>query len=77
MTAILVNSEFFGGTFMADYQKIYAVLCNAIDKVIDPLDRIPLAAPQCKELRAALLQAEEIYIRTDSQPLEGTIHVLP
>ena len=58
---------------MADYQKMYAVLCNAIDKVIDPLDRIP----QCKELLAALLQAEEIYIRTDSQPLEGTIHVLP
>lgn len=77
MTAILVSNELFGGIFMADYQKMYTVLCKAIDKVIEPLDHIPLAAPQCKELRAALLQAEEIYINTDSDPLEDTIHILP
>ena len=29
---------------MADYQKMYAVLCGAIDQVIDPLSRIPSAA---------------------------------
>lgn len=62
---------------MADYQKMYAVLCCAIDKVIDPLDHIPLASPQCKVLRTALLQAEEIYIRTTSQALEDKIRVLP
>ena len=28
---------------MADYQKMYAVLCSAVDEVIDPLERIPLA----------------------------------
>jgi len=28
---------------MADYRKMYYVLCKAIDDVIDPLDRIPLA----------------------------------
>lgn len=38
---------------MADYQKLYALLCGAIDNVIDPLERIPLAllyakkAPPC------------------------------
>jgi hypothetical protein len=29
--------------FMADYQKLYALLCGVIDDVIDPLERIPLA----------------------------------
>ena len=77
MTAILVNTKLFGGTIIADYQKMYAVLCSAIDEVIDSLDCIPLAIPQCKTLRAALLQAEEIYIKTASQPLEDKIHVLP
>lgn len=62
---------------MANYQKMYAILCRAIDKVIAPLDQIPLATPQCKVLRAALLEAEEIYITTDSQPLEGEIYILP
>ena len=30
---------------MADYQKLYALLCGVIDDVIDPLERIPLALP--------------------------------
>ena len=30
---------------MADYQKLYALLCGAIDDVIDPLERIPLVLP--------------------------------
>ena len=47
---------------MADYQKMYAVLCRAIDDVIDPLERIPLALPWAACLRRALLEAEEIYV---------------
>ena len=62
---------------MADYQKMYATLCGAIDDVIDPLEHIPLAYPQAKALRAALLRAEEIYLETDVAPLEGEIFVLP
>ena len=49
---------------MADYRKMYYVLCKAVDDVIDPLERIPLAAPYALQLRKALLEAEEIYIST-------------
>ena len=49
---------------MADYRKMYYVLCKAIDDVIDPLDRIPLAVPAARQLKAALLEAVEIYITT-------------
>ena len=49
---------------MPDYKKMYAVLCGAIDDVIDPLEKIPLARDCVKSLKAALLEAEEIYIET-------------
>ena len=49
---------------MADYRKMYYVLCKAMDDVIDPLERIPLAATYTQQLRKALLEAEEIYIST-------------
>lgn len=49
---------------MADYRNMYYVLCKAIDDVIDPLDRIPLAKPYAEQLQKALLEAEEIYINT-------------
>ena len=49
---------------MANYRKMYAVLCAAIDEVIDPLEKIPLAAPQAGKLRAAVREAEEVYIKT-------------
>ena len=39
---------------MPNYQKMYAILCGAIDDVIDPLEKIPLAVPSAKKLRAAL-----------------------
>ena len=51
---------------MADYKKMYAVLCGAIDDVIEPLRQIPLARPVLNKLQSALLEAEEIYIKTDS-----------
>ena len=49
---------------MADYRKMYYVLCKAIDDVIDPLEDIPLARPYAQKLQKALLEAEEIYITT-------------
>lgn len=51
---------------MADYRKMYAILCAAIDDVIDPLEKNPLAHFEVEKLRAALLSAEEVYI--DSSP---------
>ena len=49
---------------MADYKKMYYVLCKAIDDVIDPLEGIPLARSYAQKLQKALLEAEEIYITT-------------
>ena len=69
---------------MADYQKMYAVLCSAVDEVIDPLEHIPLALASARVLRAALEKAEEIYIRTAEeeepeppQVRKSTIAILP
>lgn len=49
---------------MADYKKMYTILCGAVDEVIDPLEQIPMARPSVGVLREALLQAERIYIDT-------------
>ncbi len=56
---------------MADYRKMYYVLCKAIDNVIDSLEHIPLAMPYANQLKNALLEAEEIYITTTPYT-EGT-----
>jgi hypothetical protein len=47
---------------MADYQKMYAVLCGAASEAIDQLDSIPLALPVRRSLQAALDRAEKIYM---------------
>ena len=49
---------------MADYKKMYMVLCGAVDEVIDPLEQIPMARSSVQVLREALLRAERIYIDT-------------
>ncbi len=49
---------------MANYRKMYAVICAAVDEVIDPLEKIPLAAPQARKLHEAMREAEDIYIKT-------------
>lgn len=49
---------------MPNYEKMYALLCGAIDDVIDPLEKIPLARDCVEKLKAALLEAEQIYIET-------------
>lgn len=50
---------------MADYRKMYAVLCGAIDDVLDGLQAIPLAQPYARQLHSALLTAEDIYVDTE------------
>ena len=49
---------------MADYKRMYTLLCKTIDDVIDPLSRIPEAKIYDKKKKKALLQAEDIYIST-------------
>ena len=49
---------------MADYRKMYATLCAAIDREIDDLKLIPLAYPAACRLEVALHAAEKTYIDT-------------
>ena len=49
---------------MADYKRMYTLLCKTIDDVIDSLYRIPEAKIYAVHLQKALLQAEDIYILT-------------
>lgn len=46
---------------------MYSLLCRVVDSVIDPLERIPLAAPYADVLRGALEDAEELYVETSSE----------
>lgn len=66
---------------MPDYQKMYAILCAAVDSVIDPLEHIPLAIPAAARLRKAMLDAEEVYINTSpcltEAPGEQNIELRP
>ena len=50
---------------MADYEKMYALLCGAIDDVLDDLSCIPSAAASAAELQKALLAAEEMYVTAE------------
>lgn len=54
---------------MADYKRMYTLLCKTIDDVIDPLSRIPDAKIYASHLQNALLRAEDIYI--SSTPYAG------
>lgn len=56
---------------MADYKKMYAILCGAIDDVLDDLNRIPPAAPSAEALQAALLRAEAIYLEAGDAENSG------
>ena len=47
---------------MADYEKMYALLCGAIDDILDDLNRIPPAAASAAKLQKALDDAEEMYV---------------
>jgi len=56
---------------MTDWRKMYLVLCAAADEVIQPLERLDGAGPWAGVLRAALLEAEEIYIETTPPEEDG------
>lgn len=56
---------------MADYKKMYIILCDAIDNVSDALESIPSARHISEALTSAQLKAEEVYIQTCSR-LEQT-----
>lgn len=56
---------------MADYRRMYTLLCKAVDDSIEPLESIPSAQPVVEALRAALLEAEEIYIVTSPEAVQG------
>ena len=49
---------------MADYQRMYAILCSSVAAVIPALEEIPAANPSMRILQQALLNAEELYIQT-------------
>lgn len=49
---------------------MYAVLCMAIDGVLDDLESIPLARPYAQKLYSALLMAEDIYVDTEAYVAE-------
>ena len=53
---------------MADYERMYALLCGAVDDAIDALEKVPAAEHISQALQSALLEAEEIYICTSSCP---------
>ena len=58
---------------MKDYAKMYAVLCGAIDDVIDGLEALPGAAEYAQHLKAALLQTEEIYCGGENASPSGEL----
>ena len=49
---------------MADYQKMYVILCAAASDAVDGLTDIPLAMRCRDKLQKALLAAADIYMET-------------
>lgn len=61
MMSIILGAEMI----MADYKKMYSVLCRAADAAITKLERSPLSAQSAAQtLRIALQKAEDIFIET-------------
>ena len=54
---------------MADYQKMYAILCVAIDDTLTELARIPAAAVSAERLTQALQRTETLYIESSEPPV--------
>ena len=49
---------------MANYKKMYAILCGAIDDTTDSLEQIPQAHYEVEKLKAVLLETEEMFINS-------------
>ena len=56
---------------MADYRKMYYVLCKAIDDVIDPLEGIPLARPYAQKLQKALKHPKNLNRQILKKPKQS------
>lgn len=51
---------------MADYKKMYGLLCRAADEALSVIENRPQDTAAAAELlRAALLAAEDIYIESE------------
>lgn len=59
---ILVLPKLWEGVIMADYKKMYYILCDAASRALDALPEDPEAAAAA--LQKALDEAEEKYIET-------------
>lgn len=55
---------------MADYAKMYALLCSAMSEAIDALEPTPRNREVIDYMVSALEQAEEIYIRSVPEEFE-------
>ena len=51
---------------MTDYEKMYAVLCGAIDDALDMLEKVPDAQNTAEFLQTALLKAENMFVESSS-----------
>ena len=47
---------------MADYKKMYAILCSAMSDAIDSLENIPLARNAVEAMKEAMNRAEDVYL---------------
>ena len=43
---------------MIDYQKMYTILCSAIDEVIDPLEQIRFAYPEAQNVTVTVCDSD-------------------
>ena len=57
---------------MADYQKMYSILCTAADEAATMLESVPGTEAAAERLIAALHAAEEVYIETCGGKEEGS-----
>lgn len=49
---------------MANYEKMYAILCGTVDDAISALEPYPWARATIRALQNAMMQAEAVYIET-------------
>lgn len=54
---------------MPDYQKLYTLMFNAVTDALEDLNAMNFGAARDR-LRAAQVQAEELYISQDEPPAE-------
>ena len=54
---------------MADYQKMYAILCGAVDDALTELERVPSCAHITTRLMDALSRAETLYLDAEDTKL--------